>query len=97
MNDFDRLIEDIEEEALNEGPEAIRQLEEVRADFSLASELMFLRRAQKITQEKLSKDSGIPQSEISRIENGAANPTIATLSALGRPLGVEVGFVQRQA
>lgn len=63
MKDFDRLIEDIEKEAINEGAEAVRHLEEVRADFSLASELIFLRRAQKITQKKLSMDSGIPQSE----------------------------------
>lgn len=89
-DDFRKLIEDIESEAKAEGPSAEAEL---RREFSIASQLMTLRREQKLTQKQLAKKSGIPQSEISRIETGDANPTYATLSALAEPFGVRVGFI----
>lgn len=90
-DDFKNLIEDIEAEAKAEGSEA--ELREMRREFSIASQLMTLRREKKLTQMQLAQASGIPQSEISRIETGEANPTYATLSALAEPFGVRVGFI----
>jgi DNA-binding XRE family transcriptional regulator len=90
-DDFKNLIEDIEAEAKAEGSEA--ELRELRREFSIASQLMTLRREKKLTQKQLAQASGIPQSEISRIETGEANPTYATLSALAEPFGVQVGFI----
>ena len=81
--DFKNLIEDIEAEAKAEGSEA--ELRELRREFSIASQLMTLRREKKLTQKQLAQASGIPQSEISRIETGEANPTYATLAALAEP------------
>lgn len=89
-DDFKNLIEDIEAEAKAEGTEA--ELHEMRREFSIANQLMTLRHERKLTQKQLSQASGIPQSEISRIETGEANPTYATLSALAEPFGVKVGF-----
>jgi DNA-binding XRE family transcriptional regulator len=94
-NDFKKLIGEIEAEAREEGPVAVREWEELRSEFRIANQLIALRRARKLTQQRLAEMSGIAQSEISRIETGAANPTYATLSALARPLGVEVGLVPR--
>ena len=94
-DDFRQLIDQIEDEAQAEGPDAVRQLEELRAEFTVATELMHLRRRRNLTQNRLSALSGVPQSEISRIETGMANPTVATLSALAGPLGAEVGLVRR--
>jgi len=90
-DDFKNLIEDIEAEAKAEGTED--ELREMRREFSIASQLMTLRREKKLTQKQLAQASGIPQSEISRIETGEANPTYATLSALAEPFGVKVGFI----
>ena len=90
-DDFRNLIEDIEAEAKAGGSEA--ELRELRREFSIASQLMTLRHEKKLTQKQLAKASGIPQSEISRIETGEANPTYATLSALAEPFGVQVGFM----
>jgi DNA-binding XRE family transcriptional regulator len=92
-DDFNKLIENIESEAKAEGPAAEAEFRELRREFSIASQLMTLRRARKLTQKQLAQASGIPQSEISRIETGEANPTYATLSALAEPFGVEVGFI----
>lgn len=59
---------------------------EVAAQEALGSELADARRGLDMTQARLSALSGVPQSEISRIERGRANPTIATLSRLASVL-----------
>jgi len=92
-DDFTQLITEIEEEAQAEGPHAVRQLEQFREEFSLASQLIQSRRAGKLSQRRLAELSGVPQSEISRIETGASNPTYATITALLRPLGKRIALV----
>lgn len=54
-----------------------------------------LRCNQGLTQLELSERTGIKQSELSKLENGKANPTIATLQKLAKGLGMrlEVRFV----
>src|ERR1039458_1402589 len=91
--DFNQLIADIEQEARDEGPQAVRELEQLREEFSLASQLIESRRESKLSQRDLAKLSGIPQSEISRIETGASNPTHATITALLRALGKRMQLV----
>jgi DNA-binding XRE family transcriptional regulator len=91
--DFNQLIEDIELEAEHEGPQAVRELEQCRQEFSLAIQLIESRREGKLSQRDLASLSGIPQSEISRIETGASNPTYATISALLGALGKRVQLV----
>ncbi len=92
-SDFSRLIADIEQEAREEGPEAVRELEQFREEFSLASQMIQSRREGKLSQRDLAKLSGVPQSEISRIETGASNPTYATITSLLRPLGKRIQLV----
>lgn len=84
------LITEIEAEAKAEGPEAVAELAALRAHYQLARELHDLRLAKKMTQIQLAEVSGIGQSEISRIESGAINPTVATVNALARPLGADL-------
>jgi DNA-binding XRE family transcriptional regulator len=91
--DFSKLIADIEQEARDEGPQATRELQQFREEFGLASQLIQSRREVKFSQRDLAKLSGVAQSEISRIETGASNPTYATISALLRPLGKHVQLV----
>jgi DNA-binding XRE family transcriptional regulator len=91
--DFSQLVADIEQEARDEGPQALRELEQFREEFSLASQIIESRREGKLSQRDLAKLSGVPQSEISRIETGAGNPTYATISALLRPLGKRIQLV----
>jgi transcriptional regulator with XRE-family HTH domain len=82
-----------EQEAHEEGPEAVRELEQFREEFSLASQLIESRREGRLSQRDLAKLSGVPQSEISRIETGASNPTYATITSLLRPLGKRIELV----
>jgi len=91
--DFSQLITDIEWEARGEGAHAAQELERFREEFSLASQLISSRRQHNLTQRELSKLSGVPQSEISRIETGASNPTYATITALLKPLRKRVQLI----
>jgi len=42
--DFERLIADIEREAYDEGPQAVRELEQLRAEYRTAGEAVAARR-----------------------------------------------------
>jgi XRE family transcriptional regulator, regulator of sulfur utilization len=53
----------------------------------LGAQIAELRRSQHLTQPALSVATGIQQSEISRIERGLGNPTVATLAKLAAVLG----------
>jgi transcriptional regulator with XRE-family HTH domain len=88
-----RAGSDIEQEAQEEGPRAVRELERFREEFGLAGQLIASRREGKLSQRDLAKLSGVPQSEISRIETGAGNPTYATITALLRALGKRIQLV----
>lgn len=70
---------------VNEAASKVFQAE-VSAQEVLGAELAEARRGRKITQGALSELSGVPQSEISRIESGRANPTIETVSRLATAL-----------
>jgi len=89
---FSDFMKDLEAEARREGPKAVAEMRAFEAHFKLAAELIVLRKRRKITQRQLSARSGIQQAEISRIEGGRANPTIATVFALAKALGGELGI-----
>jgi len=90
MSRFDEFLRRVEVEAEAEGPEAVAELEALRDHYRLARELARRRQSLGWTQLRLSEVSGIPQSEISRIERGRANPTLLTVSRLSRALGVRL-------
>ena len=46
------------------------------------------REAKDMTQKQLSEATGIPQADISRLENGTANPSLRTLKRLADGLGM---------
>jgi transcriptional regulator with XRE-family HTH domain len=54
-----------------------------------------LRAVQGMTQEQLCEAAGISVDAVNRIENGTRIPTLPTLSALARALGVDVADLVR--
>ena len=60
--------------------------------FGLGEQLATLRKSRHLTQGDLAEVTGIGQSEISRIEQGKANPTQETLARLGASLGAVLAF-----
>ena len=93
MNDFDQLIQDIEAEAVAEGPAAVAQLRGFDQNFVLAAEIIALRKAKGLTQNALADLSGVQQADISKIERGVSNPTWQTLGKIASALGGRLGIV----
>lgn len=60
---------------------------------TIGQQLAAARQARHWSQKELSEQSGIPQSEISKIEADRANPTKATIERLGAPLGLRPGLI----
>jgi transcriptional regulator with XRE-family HTH domain len=88
--DFDELIHEIEKETRRAGPKAMREYAALGAGYRLAASVIELRRAAGLTQRQLAAKSGVQQADISRIEAGDANPTLATIAALAYSLGADL-------
>ena len=96
MSHFDTLLEQIAAEAEAEGPGGRAHLESLRDRFDLAVQIIDRRRELHMTQQELAAASRLHQSVVSRIEQGAANPTVRTLSALARALDSRLTLSRRR-
>lgn len=54
-----------------------------------------MRSALRITQEELSRRSGVPRAQISRIETGLVDPQLSTLRRLFEAAGCELAVLPR--
>ncbi len=59
-------------------------------EFQLVDAILTARKERSLTQKELSELTGITQTDISKIENGNANPSLATLKRLAKGLGKEI-------
>jgi DNA-binding XRE family transcriptional regulator len=66
---------------------------EMRDRSELGAALQSARKAQSLTQPKLSELADVQQAEISRIERGVGNPTATTLFRLTHALGLKIAFI----
>lgn len=66
---------------------------ELAAQADLGAMLAAARTSRHLSQPELSRVAGVQQAEISRIENGRGNPTLATIERLARALNVRVALV----
>ena len=77
-------------EFLNEqlkDPELKAEYDALEPEFAIIRALIDARERQGITQKELSARTGIAQADISKLENGNANPSIKTLKRLASGLG----------
>jgi len=88
--DFAALIREIEDESRRAGSKATAEYAAFGAYYRLALQVLELRKAAGLTQRQLAAVSGVQQGDISRIESGNANPTLATIAALAYALGAEL-------
>lgn len=87
-------------ETLNEqmsDPEFRSEWEALEPERQITRAIVEGRAAKDFTQKQLSEITGIPQADISRLENGTGNPSIRTLRRLADGLGMtlKVEFVPR--
>ena len=72
-----------------------KEYDALEPEFQIIREMLESRTESNISQQELSKITGITQSDISKIENGVANPSLSTLKRLAAAFGkrVQIGFV----
>lgn len=80
-----------DEQRVHDAATRVFQLE-MAARAALGEQLQAARKAKSLSQPALSAVTGIQQSEISRIESGAANPTVATISKLADALDLKLSL-----
>lgn len=76
-------------------PEFKAVWDELEPEYQILQQILMLRKEQHLTQEQLAALSGIDRSDVSRLENANANPSIRTLSRIAGALGkkLQISFV----
>ena len=81
MNDLHELTDE-----LIKNPEFKKEYDALQPERDLTMSLVMARKKAGLTQAELSEKTGISQSDISRLENGSRNPTIALLNRIANAL-----------
>ena len=76
-----------------------KEYEALDPEYEIISSLIEARKSNNVTQKQLSEATGIAQSDISKIENGSANPTLKLLQRLaeGLNMSLKVEFVPKSS
>ena len=79
-------------EALLEARHALLRAAE-ESELTWAEGVRAMRRCFGMTQAEFGRSFGLTIRQVSQLETGAANPTVATLERLSRPFGLTVGLI----
>lgn len=81
--------DDFKKRALKD-KELKREYDKLAPEFAIIQAMIDARTSKHMTQKDLSDVTGITQADISRIENGTRNPSIAMVQRLANGLGMEL-------
>ena len=75
--------------------ETKKAYEELEQEYQLIYAMVESRREKNLSQQELADVTGINRSDISKIENGNANPSLRTIKRVAKGLGkkVEIRFI----
>ena len=98
MNKKEMAWEDIEVKLL-ENPEVLKESEKLEPEFQALSQLILLRKRNKITQRELAEKINMRQSHIARLESGEITPTLKILKRYAEGLNLVITFniISREA
>ena len=71
-------------------PELKAEYDALEPEFAIIQAMIDVRKRTGLTQQELAKRTGIAQADISKLENGNANPSIRTLQRLAAGMGMRV-------
>lgn len=71
-------------------PEFKRECDALEPEFAIIQALIDARKASGLTQKQLAEITGIAQADISKLENGNANPSLRTLQRLAAGMGTSL-------
>lgn len=83
-------------ETLNQqmgNPEFKKEWDALEPEFDIIKAIVDARTSQNLTQKELAEKTGIPQADISRLENGTRNPSLKLLKRLADGLNMDLGIV----
>ena len=80
---------DYKKKALS-NPDVKAEYDELEPEYDLIQAMIDARVSQNLTQKDLSELTGITQADISRIENGTRNPSLAMLKRIAAGLGMQL-------
>lgn len=83
---------DYKEKALQD-PKVKAEYDALQAEYDIIQAMIDARNMQHITQKELSERTGITQADISRIENGTRNPSLAMVKRIAEGLGMQLRLV----
>jgi len=69
-------------------PEVRAEWDALEPEFTIIQAIIDARKKTGLTQKQLSERTGIAQSDISKMENGNANPSLNTLKRLAAAMGM---------
>lgn len=73
-----------------ENPEAKAEYERLKPQYNLVRSVLEARKKTNLTQQQLADITGINRADISKLENGNANPTLALLQRLADGMGMSL-------
>ena len=85
MSDFNNYLK---EKLKN--PDFKAEYEALEPEFAIIQAMINARKSSGITQQQLSEKTGIAQADISKLENGCANPSIKTMQRLASGMGMKL-------
>ena len=71
-------------------PEFKKEYDALEPEFSIVQAMLDARKASGLTQKELADKTGIAQGDISKLENGSANPALKTLQRLAAGMGMQL-------
>lgn len=84
-----RTLEDVLAEKMQD-PEFKEEYEALAPEFEIISAMIDARKTSGLTQKQLAERTGIAQGDISKLENGNANPSLKTLQRLAAGMGMQL-------
>ncbi len=67
-----------------------KEFDDLESELAIIQAMIDARKESGMTQKELSERTGIAQSDISKLENGNANPSLKTLQRLARGMGMQL-------
>lgn len=67
-----------------------KEYDRLQPEFAIIQAMLDARKASGLTQKDLAKRTGIAQADISKLENGNANPSLRTLQRLADGMGMKL-------
>lgn len=71
-------------------PTVKAEYDALEPEFSIIQAMIDARKASGLTQKQLAEKTGIAQADISKLENGNANPSLRTLQRLAEGMGMHI-------